>query len=414
MDLSPWPALEGRFVWADSGEPYVEGCHYSKLNLEGFGIGGLIGIRVGSDGRFRIPIHQPLQEIQDLSIDGWHELWEGPRGIELSEVLGERAVQIRLEAVSKDAVPERHVFEVAGGAVSTEIGDILVRRIPTLEVRTLGRSQDEWIPIEAGVRSSRGAIKTGEDGRGTLRFWPGDSLEILATGFDLTRVSVPQDLGSNPLEIRLEPTPTLDVIVPKELLDPTGRHQPQVKLAYSQTPFGSWNDAAAPPTTMTHAMYMAYLGPFVSGPSKLQNGSMLIPAPSSGAVRIPGLRRGASFQLSLTDAQGGLYTTRTIAFDEPMTVDDWGRDIATAYLEIHFQDSSSAEGLAGHCKISTDTGFISMEFKAGKLQTGPLAPGVFALRARYLDAAGKAQSREFENIEITAGRNQRTFDLAID
>ena len=411
VDLAGLPALEGRFVWADTGKPYTGGIFFGRVDAEGASIGAWTTTSLWSSGTFKVP----LFVTREILGDEWTRLAERPGGLQLSDIIDRRADRIHLRATSSPAAGYPHEFAVPGGLETIEVGDILVQRVPELSVRTLGLIDGDWVPIEAGVESSKGAVRTGQDGLGTIRFWPGDTLEVLATGFDLTRIRVPEEPGEELLEIRLEPAATLEVIVPGALLDPTGEHQPQVMIAYDTTPFGSWTDAAAPPMTMTHRMYRAYIGPMAPGLSKIQGKYLLIPVPPSGVVLVPGLRRGASIQVSLADFQNEVYATRSVVFDEPTRLDDWPAGLAPAYVDVTLVDSAGAAPPSGRYGLkATSSGTRYVAFEAGMIQAGPLVPGIHELTVLWLGDDGGTVTREFKNLDLVRGRNTLYLDLAVD
>jgi len=355
----------------------------------------------------------PVNAKRKLTPKDWLRLTQQPGGIHLSDVLGEQAAEVRIVISVKGAVQESHRFPIASEFSSLDVGDILVRRFPRVHVRVLGHAGGDWRPVRAGVASSQDAAKTGADGRAVLAYRPGDRLQVLAVGYDFSQVPVPEDPGSDELVIRLETAPALEVVVPERLLDPSGRHQPQVKVAFNSSPFGSWNHPDRPAVKMTHRLYEACVSPFSSGLSKLQGHFMLVPVPASGLARIAGLRKGVALDVSLTDYQNEEYATRSIVLDQPLRLEDWPAELQPAFLDARILDPTGTSGASGRYGLRANSfGTIYLAFEAGRFRAGPLTPGVYVLTLYIQVGSGYSTPREFEGIELLGGSNSLTVDLA--
>ncbi|MFT6109387.1 MAG: hypothetical protein ACJA2W_002309, partial [Planctomycetota bacterium] len=140
VDLLRLPSVFGRLVWEDTREAYTEEIFFERQDPEGYSIGGSVTTLPSSEGSFRVPLYG----IQEVYGDDWLRLSNQSGGIKVEDVITERAVSIRVAPFSRVAASDEHTFSVPPDSGDIHAGEISVRRVPTVNVLTLGRVGGQW------------------------------------------------------------------------------------------------------------------------------------------------------------------------------------------------------------------------------------------------------------------------------
>ncbi len=399
IELMAVPILVGRLLWEDDRSPVQGSIDYIRNDEKGYSIDGSRSTFCTTHGRFSIGLHEIVEPKDTADALGPKQSTDG-----FKQFLGEKAVTIKLTPGHPDAAKYTyHEFNVQGDTYPIDVGDILVKRLPTIEVRVLGRTGTGWKPLEASLRTSMESGTSGKDGAAHIRCWQTDYLDVLAHGYDFVRIPIASSDLNAPVEVRLEPAPELRIQLPEVLWASNFEVSPRIRLQFTTNPFGSWTANRAEQPEFTIQLHHAITGVFLSGLSAVQKNSVEFFPDSNGLIAIPGLRRGGEFELTLMDmGRAALSNPIPIRFDGALELAPWTDGIPAAFLNVEVRDEGGAPIAVGRWGFHRNSGNSDyMDFEHGSIEYGPLAPGSASIS---ISAKGYV-SQSVKDLELIAGLN---------
>ena len=222
---------------------------------------------------------------------------------------------------------------------------------------------------------------------------------------------MPEDPSSTPLEIRLEPAPTLRIRYPVEWTHLPYRLQPAVQLKFDRSPYGSSSGSAedAPEYKNRHH-YDLYGFPQEGAGMHDPNSGTRFALDRRGVTEVHGLRRGATFEVAIHDCFARPIFSETITFDGETTIDVEPRQNEVAFLSCLISGPNGAavdggrvclynlgwsnwQDPEGDIKDWGDAEYWH-EFEGDTVTLGPVAPRSYKLSFES-DEYGRVEKVEF-------------------
>ncbi|QDV04604.1 RNA polymerase sigma factor [Planctomycetes bacterium Poly30] len=414
VDLRALPRVFGRMVWEDSGAPYVGdgmGVRTFAESASG-GEGGetveeFFGFQTNTHGRFSIGMHEILGTPREAA--------DGTQSFVFD--IGERpAFTVGLEARDHGAVAQdRHTFKVDPLSHRQNLGEIQVRRLPHLRVRIVGERGAGTEPIVAGVASSVQAVTTDREGLAEVSLGPEGWIDVLSPGYEFVRVTPPPGPAGAPSSeasevwtVSLAKAPSLRVRMPPSLASTDPKLQPSITLRYTDSPFGSFSDPAAPRPELSQALYRAVFGLRHEQQRAIGKSSIEFYPSDGGLVTISGLRDGASVSVEWTDFIGGVFASEPLQFEGDGEEIRCPRDVEPAFLEATMVGPDGALAPGGFIMLKgANRRTSAIYFESATLFLGPLAGATCDLK--IFSHTGS----RFENKEIPLAPGLNSIDVQL-
>jgi RNA polymerase sigma-70 factor (ECF subfamily) len=408
LDLKTVPQVTGRYVWDDDGSPLRGSAKFRRVNAQGRTLDGVRWTPLHPDGRFTVGVderinHSAAREVGGLDPDASEAALQ-------QFLLGDRATAIRISA---NGVPQSdRSIEVRCQSFPIDVGDIRVPRPATASLRVLALADGDWRPVRAIVCAPNYvSAATDAQGHVSIEARPGDPLDVLAAHHELVRVRVPEDPSSTPLEVLLEPAPTLKIRYPVAWTHVPYRLQPAVRLKFDGSPYGgpSGSNGDAPEYKNAHH-YGLYGFPQEGVGMHEPNSGTTFALDRLGVTEVHGLRRGATFEVTLHDCFSRPIFSETITFDGETTIDVEPRQSEVAYLSCLVSGPNGAVVDGGRICLH-DLGWEYWhEFEGDSVTLGPVAPGSCTLSLES-EEFGRVDEEEFI---LHPGKNPHSVEIGVE
>jgi RNA polymerase sigma-70 factor (ECF subfamily) len=401
IETARLPAVLGRMVWADTGDPLIGTFSAYFRNREKVNDKQRWGW-LDEQGYFTLGV-----PIEAYALEQPFEL--------RSAALTERSVRVAPAEVDGKALPFERTIDLTDVTFPLDAGTIRVPRAPVVYVRLIG---SDGAPIRGAIIGSdlERAI-TDADGHARLAGRHGP-LQVLAIDCALSEFELPDEPTSadTPLELRPAPGATLELLAHRGA-GPNPWGGQSVRCSWSESPFEGARLVG--PRSFEPMPYLMYLKLFGMnwkdmnwGRDPSMPGRVSLVLPMKGPLLVPGWRLGATARLELLDAaHQPLAEVELRVPDAPrrFTVDLSGLGPDTGRLRLSVVDAEgrSAKSATFFVRPQGEERSTRVHIDGSTLDLVPLALGLYDVTVRV---TGFLEQR-LEGLEATPNPPERRVVL---